>query len=47
MHEWILDKQGYWPRELSILRATLQADLNGDAAWRAPGAVRKNGKPLE
>ena len=47
MHEWILDKQGYWPRELSILRATLQADLNSDAAWRAPGAVRKNRKPLE
>jgi tetratricopeptide (TPR) repeat protein len=38
LHQWVLDRQGYWPRELAILRDTLQADLAAQARTAQPSA---------
>jgi tetratricopeptide (TPR) repeat protein len=40
LHAWVLDRQRYWPRELSILRTKLHAEI--DAESRATG---QSGKP--
>jgi tetratricopeptide (TPR) repeat protein len=34
VHQWVLDRQGYWPRELAILREKLRAEIEGAAAPR-------------
>jgi hypothetical protein len=32
LHAWVLARQGYWPREMSILRAKLQAEIERNPA---------------
>lgn len=44
LHQWVLERQRYWPRQLAGLRATLQADL--DAQAPAPAvATPDSGEP--
>ncbi|MCI4567736.1 tetratricopeptide repeat protein [Lysobacter sp. CFH 32150] len=31
LHEWVLDRQGYWPRELALLRKKLRAEMAVDS----------------
>lgn len=36
VHQWVLDRQGYWPRELGILRHRLEAEIANERP--IPGA---------
>jgi hypothetical protein len=31
LHAWVLDRQGYWPREMAVLRAKLHAEIAATA----------------
>jgi tetratricopeptide (TPR) repeat protein len=43
LHEWILERQDYWPRELARLRTTLDADVHAHALGR--GAITEEDPP--
>jgi hypothetical protein len=34
LHAWILEKQGYWPHEMAVLRAKLRAEIAAAPAQR-------------
>lgn len=36
VHEWVLERQGYWPREIRILRGKLRAELAATGSGASP-----------
>lgn len=38
IHQWVLDRQGYWPHELDILRSKLRAEIHAQGTSGQPDA---------
>lgn len=39
LHEWVLERQGYWPRELGLLRQQLRAEIRKGALDRREAPI--------